>query len=565
MTFIALVPTNYSNVKQFGALGNGSTDDTASLQAALTAASGGGSVFIPSGTYIISADLLVPSNCLIIGAGRSSILKAAAGTNANVLNLTSVSHVTISDIVIDGNKANVAVLGIQYTHLSGIFLTLSDDITITRCYIHDCAVSGIMANGGCSNLMITQNRLVACYDNQIYIRAKDIAPYTICTNVTVSGNVCTGGSFSGVQGLGSTYITFANNVCTGNGPTMAQGDGVGSEGCSHITIASNVCANNGIQGVNVRGTTETGGNQISSYVTVTGNECSGQTSTNGDAGGISITDTDTIVVSGNLVYNNGFGINITDVLAQGANHCQIIGNVVRSSLNTGIRVSPSSGTDFILMDNTVTDSAQDNIYVTKPCIIQGGIYARAALNKEGIHFAAGSDRSMVIGSTIYDNQDNGILIDSPVANIEIRNCIFNNIVGTNQRRAVQEQTGAGPTRISYSRITNQSTNQYTFNHANSRYYDEQTQGIVQITANYTALLSDSLILVNQSAVLAITIPNPNGLNGQGLTIKDMGAANTYTITITAASGTIDGAASKTITTAYGVMRLTNNGNNWFTL
>ena len=42
----------YYNAKNYGAVGNGSTDDTAAIQAALNAvgAAGGGVVYLPSGT-----------------------------------------------------------------------------------------------------------------------------------------------------------------------------------------------------------------------------------------------------------------------------------------------------------------------------------------------------------------------------------------------------------------------------------------------------------------------------------------------------------------------------------
>ena len=49
------------SVTDFGATGNGSTDDTAAIQAALTAAAGGQTVYCPPGVYKISATLYLPS------------------------------------------------------------------------------------------------------------------------------------------------------------------------------------------------------------------------------------------------------------------------------------------------------------------------------------------------------------------------------------------------------------------------------------------------------------------------------------------------------------------------
>ena len=49
------------SVTDFGATGNGSTDDTAAIQAALTAGAGGQMVYCPPGVYKISATLYLPS------------------------------------------------------------------------------------------------------------------------------------------------------------------------------------------------------------------------------------------------------------------------------------------------------------------------------------------------------------------------------------------------------------------------------------------------------------------------------------------------------------------------
>ncbi len=556
----------YVNAKDYGATGNGSTDDYPSLQAALNvvAVAGKGALFIPAGTYMLSQDLVVPSNCLILGAGRGSTLKAAVNSLTNCLKLSSVSHCMIANLQIDGNKANVQQIGIQYVSLSGILITNSDDITITGCYIHDCYVSGIMANGGCTNLVISNNRLVACFDNQIYVRAQNLSPYTPCSYVTLTGNICSGGSYSGIQVLGSSYVAITGNTCYSNGPTAAQGDGIGSEGGSHITITGNTCYNNGVQGIHIRFTNEVGTNQQSSHIVVSGNECYGHTSGNGDAGGISVDDTDDIVVSGNVIYGNQFGLNINGGSGMGVSHCQIIGNDIRNNTNTGLRLTPGSGSEYVLQDNYVADSGADNLYTTAPVIIQGGVFARAATNKEGIHLASGSNNSVIDGTLIYDNPDNGILMDSPVTGVEIRNCLFN-VVSGSQKRALQEQSGAGPTRMVNCRILNQTNNPYTLNNASSRVYDEQTKGTVTVTTNYTAISNDDVVLCNQSAAITVTLPSAANANGRILTIKDKsGSAATNNITVSGAN-TIDGTASKVINTAYGVLRLVSDGSNWFSI
>ncbi len=100
----------YFNVMDYGARGDGITNDYAACQAAATAVNtaGGGVLYIPAGTYLLSQDLLIYSNTYVLGAGRATILKAKASTTTNPLTVSGVSHVIISDLQIYGNK-NAAI------------------------------------------------------------------------------------------------------------------------------------------------------------------------------------------------------------------------------------------------------------------------------------------------------------------------------------------------------------------------------------------------------------------------------------------------------------------------
>lgn len=61
------------SVKDYGAIGDGATDDTSAIQDAINAAVGGGSVYFPLGTYRITSTLVVSSpNTNLIGVGGDS-------------------------------------------------------------------------------------------------------------------------------------------------------------------------------------------------------------------------------------------------------------------------------------------------------------------------------------------------------------------------------------------------------------------------------------------------------------------------------------------------------------
>lgn len=71
------------NVQAYGAAGDGSTDDTAAIQAAIDAAeaAGGGVVQLPLGTYLVSSELTIEANRIVIqGEGSGTTIQSNATT-----------------------------------------------------------------------------------------------------------------------------------------------------------------------------------------------------------------------------------------------------------------------------------------------------------------------------------------------------------------------------------------------------------------------------------------------------------------------------------------------------
>lgn len=75
------------NVKSYGALGDGSTDDTDSIKSALDAAAAlastqsGAVVNMPPGTYVVTSPLRIPNRVTLRGAGRTSSTISASATS----------------------------------------------------------------------------------------------------------------------------------------------------------------------------------------------------------------------------------------------------------------------------------------------------------------------------------------------------------------------------------------------------------------------------------------------------------------------------------------------------
>lgn len=152
------------SVRDFGARGNGSSDDAPAIQRAIDSLPrSGGIVEVPAGTYrllssagtvgrfpssrgVASALIVRRDNVTLQGVGKSSILRLGASTKMRVLSITG-SNVTVSDLSVDGDKIDRDggkaypdgdVVDALVYGASG-----SKDVTITRCWVHDGLEDGI--------------------------------------------------------------------------------------------------------------------------------------------------------------------------------------------------------------------------------------------------------------------------------------------------------------------------------------------------------------------------------------------------------------------------------------
>lgn len=146
------------NVKsQYGARGDGITNDTSAVQAALNAAAnaGGGIIYFPHGTYLLSTAVSVASGVgkfMYLGESASGVtLKQADGitmlglgaSNQNLLMGLTFAPSSASNtgtLVSVGTSARATFLGCMFSPLNGAHVALGG-ATSSRASLHSCTIS----------------------------------------------------------------------------------------------------------------------------------------------------------------------------------------------------------------------------------------------------------------------------------------------------------------------------------------------------------------------------------------------------------------------------------------
>jgi hypothetical protein len=152
---MALTKATYSmivgapiNVADYGALGDGTTDASTAINAALNACPEYGTVVFPSGTYIINATVTIPKNNITID-GQGSRFVAKAATNFEYVLLgTNRSRVVVKNLNIDANQAN-RVTGQNIRFMGAGFISCDD------CRFINCLVENVLGFTGIPGVALT--------------------------------------------------------------------------------------------------------------------------------------------------------------------------------------------------------------------------------------------------------------------------------------------------------------------------------------------------------------------------------------------------------------------------
>jgi parallel beta-helix repeat protein len=337
------------DVRVYGAAGDGTTDDTSNLQAALTAATGA-TAYIPPGTYKVTNTLFLPANtvlqlaagatmnyqgatnaggCLSVGTGCAVRGQSAATSiiqcSTRNQGISVSSNCVISDVQLLGDS------GTSGTEVNAIKSGNATDVVVQRCWVLNWFSFGINGGGTSARWTITDNFFESLYHEGVY------------------------------SGVGSTDFVISHNHLKDIG-----GNGIDLNGINHV-VANNWLSHIGYNyasgssdfwGILLQPIAGPPEYDVSNCV-VSGNRvdnCSGPGITLRAASGANCSNN---VVTGNVVTGSGGGITIDCGGGPGSlDRNAIVGNVVRGNPNgAGIvlyGVNATSLTDTLIANNVVT-------------------------------------------------------------------------------------------------------------------------------------------------------------------------------------------------------------------
>ncbi|MBF7142928.1 MULTISPECIES: putative Ig domain-containing protein [Pseudomonas] len=355
------------NVKDFGAVGDGVTDDTAAMQAAIDAASaaGGGTVFVPSGTFIVSAGEEPSDGCLMLksnvhmegeGAGLTTV-KVADGSNTKITGVIRSAYgeethdFGLSNLTIDGNRDNTTgkIDGWFNGYIPGKD-GQDTNVTLSGVEIKDCSGYGFDPHEQTVNMLIEN-----CVSHGNGLDGF-VADYMIDTKYV--NNVAYDNDRHGFNIVTSTHdFTMTGNVAYGNGAggIVVQRGSENIPSPYNVTIEGGAVYDNGAEGVLVK---------LSSGVTVTGVDIHD----NGSAG-VRIYGSSDVTVTGNTLTNNGLKAPVPEVIIQSYDD------------TNGVSGKFFPGSDNNVLNNTITGGANST-------------YGVAERNEDG------TDRNTIVGNDI---------------------------------------------------------------------------------------------------------------------------------------------------------------------
>ena len=289
---------NVVNVKDYGATGDGVTDDTAAIAAAIADLNAGDTLYFPEGVYRVS-NIDLKSDMTVRGEGWCSVIKLldnTSGTHNNCLNMVGsrsnpIRNIIIRDIKLDGNRMTDGEYKQMSTgdsadqRLNGMHIRFASDIYAENVWMHNNGYHGCIMTYA-ENVVIQNCKST---DNGF----RPIHGHTMITNCRVSNCVCENNGL-GLQG-GSGY----------------ENDSVFFFGAQNVAISGNLIKSNR-RGCITVGTEQAGTAEadrlVTKNITISGNVCECYADLPEVSAGESDTGVRKFASMGIVVYGGTYGL-----------------------------------------------------------------------------------------------------------------------------------------------------------------------------------------------------------------------------------------------------------------
>lgn len=429
--FKRILETEYVSVKWFGAKGDGINDDFQSIQNAINAvfAMGGGTVFFPKGTYIVSPYLnkwiTLKNNVNLLGEGIASVIKVKdnAGDYFTIFYGSSgapLKNVRISKLRFDQNPQNNLTCNINLTRNDTVYYYQFCIISYRYENVHvdnvhfdpTCGVNSVSLNSDTGKLASVTD----CYFNFVMAKGSgdydNSAIYLNGRNHSVMNCSFYAAPGQKARGAIETHMgqsVVSNNVMDGyyTGVNLQAGNGI-DDRCD-MTVSGNTIsnANQGIQigpygirpvkNVTVTGNTITLTNTVHRRNLTVGISSAGWTNDK--------TLFENITVSGNTIVFQEEFVFRTELQSYacgiGFIHNSDLSNVIIS--NNVIKNAPITG---ILIGSPGNISTASNVQITDNMIVNAGHYPTPVESyRAGIMLRSKVTGARISGNMISDTYD----------------------------------------------------------------------------------------------------------------------------------------------------------------
>lgn len=391
---------NIANVKDYGAVGDGTADDTVAIQSAID--SSNNIIFFPSGTYKITANVTVPSNTTLhtydavikqtnydgtatISSGTEYAgLKIAAGSsNIIITGFTIVGPFTSATanyrsigIAIEGRYDNYYYNNTSFPNDPSVLYDRSSNIYIDKCTIKDFGQSGILADN-IDNLMISKCHIHDCgrdgvrlygvkdfivNDNYIHDLTPGFVGEGIAPNLNVYGISATRVQHStGSTGFLTDYPATEQGIISNNVIDKCSGwKALDTHGGVNLLFKDNVCTNQHIGiGVDEGGNSTTEGYAPPVNITLSGNKVSNPDHTDVRAGitlySKSGYPSKTILVDNNSIDGGGLEASGGAIDVSYGQNMILTSNLITNAKRAGINLRNSLIENILISNNNIID------------------------------------------------------------------------------------------------------------------------------------------------------------------------------------------------------------------